>query len=589
MLIDARTLSEQAVVEYDICIVGAGAAGITLAKEFSNQPYQVCLLEGGGLEYDQVTQSLYEGGNVGFPHFPLDRCRVRYVGGSTNLWGGTSRPLDEIDFEDRPWMPYGGWPFTKAELDPYYERAQKICKLGPYKYDFADWEDELRQLQPLNIPLQGDRLVTYIFQVMARSNLRFGEVYRAEIKQTRNINTYFHANVVEIEINDTTQAVKQLCVMSPEGNKFWVAARVFILACGGIENPRLLLASNKTQNSGLGNRYDLVGRFFMEHPYLRLDKVLLTKPNTLYNDLQHKLGVEQTQIMVSLALPKAVQEREQLLNFTTRLIPVSPEWRQALKRIRHGGWQNNGDNNHFSSLMKDLSQVLNNFEQVIAKAWVKQKYKKPPFPCQLFETHMISEQAPNPDSRITLSSERDRLGLSRVNLDWRLSPIDKYTIQRSQQIIGEELERAGVGKLEVDFNGDDAAWEALRERSQQALDKQADSFDYRMLKVRLHEASYWQTLRGSYHHMGTTRMSRNPKQGVVNEHCQVHGINNLYIAGSSVFPTGGLSNPTLTIIALATRLADHIKTQMNSSTTVVKELDFAFTQPDEIETPLPEK
>ena len=134
----------------------------------------------------------------------------------------------------------------------FSERAQKICKLGPYKYDFADWEDELRQLQPSNIPLHGDGLVTYIFQVMSKSNLRFGEVYKVDIEQARNINTYIHANDVEIETNESTQAVKHLCVISSEGNKFWVAAKVFILACGGIENPRLLLASNKTQNNGLG-------------------------------------------------------------------------------------------------------------------------------------------------------------------------------------------------------------------------------------------------------------------------------------------------------------------------------------------------
>lgn len=574
MSIDARTLPEETVFEHDICIIGAGAAGITLALEFSNQPYQVCLLESGGLEYDRLTQSLYAGENVGFPHFPLDTCRARYLGGSTNLWGGTSRPLDEIDFEHRPWMPYSGWAFDKTQLDPYYERAQKICGLGAYKYEFADWEDELKQLKRLNLPLESDRLITYIFQVMSRSNLRFGEVYRKQIEQSPNITTYLNANVVDIETNDSTQAVTRLRVSTLEGKQFWIAAKVFVLACGGLENPRLLLVSNKAQTNGLGNQHDLVGRFYMEHPYLRSGKLLLNKPNALYpTDQKHKLEVNQSRLMATLALPKAVQEREQVLNFSTRLIPVFPEWLKAFGRIKDGKWQNN------PSLIKDLGLVASNFNGAIARAWVKQKYKQPPFPYRLFETHLISEQAPNPDSRVTLSSERDSLGLNRINLDWRLSWIDKYTITRSQQIIGEELERSKLGKLKIEFNGGDRAWESLQERSQQVIDAQAAAFDDSKLKVRLHEDSYWQTLRGSYHHMGTTRMSTNPKFGVVNEDCQVHGIANLYIAGSSVFPTGGISNPTLTIVALAARLADRIKAQMSSTTDVIK-FDTNFAQLD---------
>lgn len=160
-------------------------------------------------------------------------------------------------------------------------------------------------------------------------------------------------------------------------------------------------------------------------------------------------------------------------------------------------------------------------------------------------THLIGEQAPNPDSRITLSRERDSLGLNRVQLDWRLSPIDKYTIERSQQIIAEEFARSGLGQLQSELTEDDTSW---------------------------------QSVRGSYHHIGTTRMSINPKQGVVNEQCQVHGVSNLYVAGSSVFPTSGLSNPTLTIIALAVRLADHIKEHMDSSAGVTKGLEVTSTK-----------
>lgn len=560
MLIDASLLPENTLVESDICIVGAGAAGITLARELRGQPYKICLLESGGLDFDEVTQSLYQGDNVGVPYFPLSESRARYFGGSTNLWGGTCRPLDEIDFENRPWMPYSSWPFTKADLVPYYERSQKVCGLERFDYEFADWKNDLRRQHRCNLPLPEDRFVTYIFQVMSRERLRFGQVYKAEFEQAANINIYLHANVVQIETNDTAKAVTRLRVACLEGHNFWVSAKIFILACGGIENPRLLLVSNSVCNSGLGNQYDLVGRFFMEHPYIRSGKVLLTKPNALYpTGPQQKLQVAQSRLSTALALSKTVQEREQILNFAVRLVPIFPEWLKAFQRFKNREWQ---VDDRFSSFVSDLSKVIANIDEVIARAWVKRQFKHPPFPQQFFETHLISEQAPNPDSRVMLSSERDQLGIYRAQLDWRLSPIDKYTIQRSQQLIQEELARTGLGQMQIELENNDASWRSLLERSQQILDEAIARSSSSQLEIVLHEDKYWQSLRGSYHHIGTTRMSPNPKLGVVNADCQVHGISNLYVTGSSVFPTSGLSNPTLTIVALAIRLADHIKDRM---------------------------
>ena len=556
MLIDAHALPADETINTDICIIGAGAAGITLAREFINQTHQVCLLESGGLDFDEVTQSLYTGENVGVPYFPLKESRARYLGGSTNLWGGWSRPLDDIDFEDRPWMPYSGWPITKAELVPYYERAQKACNLGPFEYDYAYWKNALNQTQRRQLPFLGDQILPCIWQIIPPTHLRFGNAYKAEIEQSKNINIYLHANVVEIEANDTAQAVTRLSVASLDGKKFWVRAKVFILAVGGIENPRLLLASNKVQSNGLGNQYDLVGRFFMEHPYLISGTVRLSKPAPLYTQKNFQLG--EIYMGTALGLSKAVQEREQLLNFCARLLPMQEEWVAAFNRLRfrnrqakeHKAFPTIHEGHKYRSegpVIEDLGKVIANLDRIAARAYTK-LFNKKSFSSQeanFCDTHLIAEQAPNPDSRITLTGERDRLGLNCVQLDWRLSPIDKYTIQRSQQIIAEEFERSGLGQVQIELTDDDASW---------------------------------QSVTGSYHHMGTTRMSTNPKLGVVNENCQVHVISNLYVAGSSVFPTSGLSNPTLTIIALAVRLADHLKVRMGFSAGITKALEASSTQ-----------
>ncbi|MDV2996451.1 MAG: Fructose dehydrogenase large subunit [Chroococcidiopsis sp. SAG 2025] len=539
MLVDALKLPAETLVETDICIIGAGAAGITLARELRDRQEQVCLLESGGLEYEEQIQSLYAGENTGLPYFPLKEARGRYFGGSTNLWGGWSRPMDEIDFEHRPWMPYSGWCFSKAELDPYYERAQTACHLGLFEYDLAYWQEALAQ--QCQVPATTEQLATYLWQIIPCTHLRFGEAYRAEIEQASNITTYLHANVLEIETNDSAQAVTRLRVASSDGKQFSVAAKVFVLAAGGIENPRLLLASNRVQSGGVGNQHDLVGRFFMEHPYLISGKAELSNSAELYTRIKFPVG--ETFLATGLGLSKEVQEREQILNFGLRLLAID-EWLEAYKRLRSRtqqtvrhkafpsiaeGRKNVGKSSTIADFVKVASRP-DRFADRMTKKLFQQSIAARQF--NSCDTHLIGEQAPNPDSRVILSRDRDKLGMNRVQLDWRLSPIDKYTIARSQQLIAAEFERSGLGKIHIELTDDEATWRSVA---------------------------------GSYHHIGTTRMSSNPKEGVVNEHCQVHGIHNLYIAGSSVFPTSGLSNPTLTIVALAIRLADRLKDRLDNS------------------------
>jgi choline dehydrogenase-like flavoprotein len=281
VLIDARTLAENTTVTTDICIVGAGAAGITLAREFSGKSFRVCLLESGGLEFENETQSLYAGEIVGLPYIPLEIARLRYFGGTTNHWGGFCQPLDESDFESREWIPHSGWPFSKSHLDPFYERAQSILELGPFRYEAEAWETESDR----RLPFMGQGVITKMVQFS--SPTRFGRVYRNEIAQAENIRTYLHANVIEIEATKDVQAVTRLRVACLQGNRFWVSGKLFILAAGGIENARLLLLSNKLQRGGLGNQNDLVGRFFMDHIGLRSGITLLSDPQIKTNLYQY--------------------------------------------------------------------------------------------------------------------------------------------------------------------------------------------------------------------------------------------------------------------------------------------------------------
>jgi choline dehydrogenase-like flavoprotein len=260
MFTDARTIPAGTTLTADVCTVGAGAAGISIARELAHSPLDVCLLESGGLEYDLDTQQLYRGRSVGFPYFPLEIARLRFFGGTTNHWGGASRPLDDSDFEARDWVPHSGWPFRREALDPYYRRAHGVLELGPYAYDAGSWTtDERRPLR-----FEGESLRSAVLQQSPPT--RLGQVYREELRRARNIRTCLNANLLEIETAPTGGPVTRLRVASLERNEFYVEARAYVLATGGIENPRLLLLSRRADPAGLGNEHDLVGRFCMDHP-----------------------------------------------------------------------------------------------------------------------------------------------------------------------------------------------------------------------------------------------------------------------------------------------------------------------------------
>jgi choline dehydrogenase-like flavoprotein len=530
MLIDARTIQNNTILETDICIIGAGAAGIALAREFTNLPFRVCLLESGGLELDNDTQSLADGENIGLPYYPLRITRLRYFGGTTNHWGGICRPFNDLDFIPRESVPYSGWPFRKSDLQPFYERAQSICQLRSSEWDVHFWE---KYNKYASLPLIGDRVITRLAQVVSNPLRQFGKSYRSEIIQAKNITTFLHANVVEIETDETSKTVTRVRVACLPGNTFSVAAKIFVLAAGAIENPRLLLVSDRRQFTGLGNQNDLVGRFFLEHPRFLAG---IFRPSNLMIPLRLYKGGEVSNSIIRgyLSLSEDVQRNEQLVDVQVRLDPVydksyikasESKGVSSLNYLLKNLWR--GDTP--DDFGRHLSDVIADLDDVAASAYWWARFQGE-YPINHIELVTRIDPAPNPDSRITLATERDQLGLRRAQLDWRLSPIDKHSARRTLEIIGTELGRAGLGRLKIVMSDDDTTWPS--------------------------------DTSGGFHHMGTTRMNDDAKQGVVDKNCQVHGISNLYIAGSSVFPTGGSGTPTLLLIALALRLADHIKERL---------------------------
>ena len=534
MLIDTRSIPDGEIIDTDVVIVGAGLAGISLAREFIDKNFNVCLVESGGLEPDKTTQSLYHGENIGHPYFPLDTARARYFGGSSHYWlcpmgemrtGVRLRGMDAIDFEKKDWVPHSGWPFPKSHLDPYYRRAHDVCHIGKYSYAAEDWQDIFSA--PL-LPLDDSQVETTVFHFGQRKY--YFEDYLEEIDKASNIRIYLHANVLELETEINANHVTAVKIQTLARNQCLMRARFFVLALGGIETPRLLLLSNSVRKEGLGNQHDLVGRFFMEHPHLASGFFVPDDP-----ELYKKFGFyaprtsEDYAVMGKLTVTDEIQRRDKILNYCVslhpRLIPyermnkpVKSERIAAtfLSSLRHGKLS--------PQFGQDIWSMIKEPKRV-AKFLQRQIKKKLGNPDQflVFILNHMSEQTPNPESRVTLSDELDFLGQRKVRLNWQLCELDIRTIIRSQQVIDREIRRAGLGSLHIEMKDNDPS-----------------------------------EIHGGWHHMGTTRMHENPLHGVVDKDCKVHDISNLYIAGASVFPTVGYANPVLTTVALVLRLAEHM-------------------------------
>lgn len=541
MIIDARSLPPDDVLETHLCIIGAGPAGLTLAREFANQDVQICLLESGGTEFDSELQSLCAGTVSGDPYPEVQETRRRQLGGTSHCWEGQNSyqeygfrclPLDEIDFEQRDWLPYSGWPFNKAHLDPFYERAQKVCQIGQYAYDVEAWEDKRAK----RLPFKSDRLTTTMSQYAPR--YPFTQEYPEALRQTPNITTILYANVVEIETDETTQTVTRLRVASSPTKQFSLTAKVFILGAGGLENARLLLASNRQQASGLGNQNDLVGRFFMDRPILSCTLVpsspKIFDQTALYDIYQTK----SVPVMARVQLTQALMRQEHLLNNGAQLFPRPLSRQREAALALRSLVTSLRDGKSSQDVLKQLSIALRGLDYVMAAGFWGAIRRIPAFrrggwsylPLEKrrfsqFEIFYQIEQAPDPHNRVMLGAERDHFGQPKVELHWRLNPIDIEKAVRVQEIWAEEFEKAGLGQLQF-----------ARKRE-----------DWKFEKTAMH------------HHMGATRMHHDPKQGVVDANGKVHGMNNLFIAGCSVFPTSGYANPTLTMIALSLRLADYLK------------------------------
>jgi choline dehydrogenase-like flavoprotein len=532
------------VIESEVCIIGGGVAGITLALELDRAGISVSLLESGGLIRDDATSDLYQGSSAGMPYDFADGTRSRFLGGSSNCWGGFCRPWDAEAFTARDWVNASGWPIGRRELEPYYTRAHSVLKVPAENYRPEHWVGSAYSIgaaglasssaQPLRLPVDPANIEEIISHFSPP--LRFGQAYRDDLERSRHVSVYLWANVTEIQANPWASTVESVQVRTLSGVAVTFRARFFVLAAGGIENPRLLLESRRQQAEGLGNRYDLVGRYFQDHPRVLNGLVEFAEPyraNPLYDIKFHciaeYLTIAGARLSGQLRLPFEVQRKERLLDaqvwFRSLYAGEGEEVVRALYRLRQ---RISSKRSPIRGLGQDLLEVLlrpaDAMSYAVAHVAASRRLVKS------VTMEMIVETEPDPSSRVQLSDELDALGMHRVKIDWRLTDTVVRTVDRTFELIAKELEAKKLATVKLDSTIAARGWPA--------------------------------DLEGTYHHMGTTRMHDSPREGVVDSNCQVHGISNLHIAGSSIFPTTSSNHPTMTLVALSLRLAERLVEQV---------------------------
>ena len=498
MLVDAAQLTENSRLEADVVIAGGGVAGIALARQLADEGMSVLILESGGETPEARTQALYEGtmtlGGPGNDPRPMNdylvASRVRCFGGSGNVWGGKCAPLDPVDFQRRGWISHSGWPIDRAAMQPFYDRACGLLDLPRFGEQAASVVGPDEPLLAGRVSSLAIRPRCYTRYTGAAAGDAYATFKRAAADHAR-VKVCLHANVTAIKLDRSGQRVESVEVRELSGRRHSAVGRAYILATGGIENVRLLLASNDVHRDGIGNHSDWLGRGFQGHTTISQGDdtcVSLLRPDS-------RLGLFDNQQRdrphAVIGLSDAAQHRYRTVNFTATLMT---------------------DRSAASKTEACVTHIARHLADAPATA--------------RRSVYFMIEHTPNRNSRITVSREqRDELGLPRVHLDMRYGEPEFDSMAAAIDCLAAELGRLDIGRVR---------WAGKRDQLVACMNSP------------------------SRHHMGATRMARSPREGVVDEHCRVHGVDNLYVAGSSVFPTSGIANPTLTLLALAFRLGDHM-------------------------------
>jgi len=520
MIVDLQQTDKINASHSDVCVVGAGAAGITMAVELVRLGLIVSVLEGGGLDFEEASQQLYQSNIVGLPHRGTHEGRFRVFGGTSTKWAGQILELADSDFERRSWVPGSGWPFPKSILSKYYERALEIEGLDKSILKDSDvWRSG-----DVTEPAFGQGIESFFSRFCPQPN--FAKLHRRFLKSNPLATVYLHANLCEIELSASQNEIARLrCKTAGRPDSFFTASH-FVFCLGGLETARILLQPLNSLSSAPWNRSSMLGHFFQDHLDVAVATLFPRRPKDfrLHFDNIYLGGFR---YMPKIRADSRLQKKLQILAVGASFDPQSARqntvetFRSTLHRYMRGEKRSFGKAE--AGLTLEASDIL------IRKAWRYFRHRRAFNPDDLgIGLRVHCEQAPNSNSRVTLAEDRDATGLLKLCVNWRIGELELITIRNFVDHLARAMDVYEIAQVNI-----------LSERLQSVETLASYASD-------------------TFHHMGTVRMADSPQDGVVDSNCQLFGISNGYVCSSAVFPAGGFSNPTHTILALGVRLAEFI-------------------------------
>lgn len=527
-----------------------------MAIRLLSKGYSVLIVESGGVVETDSSRDLNKGSaDPPGSHEPLQENRRRQWGGASAVWGGRCIPFDELDFAERSWVDHSGWPFGRSELDRYYIDAMRLCEAGRMDFDAHTALPSAPEFLP---GLDGDGLVTYALERWS-SPTHFGKRYRKLLASSSSTLIILNATCTHIQLSPSGEDVAHIRVENPIGECREVSARFYVIAAGGLENARLLLASRDVSPNGIGNHSDCLGRFYQTHLFGCHARLVLADgaPRAHVAFDRDEDGVycrrrvwfepptqEAAQMLNTVFFPTrpplgATGHRSALFSgvyLAKTLIAAARRPATAMSFLRS---ERDALLSHGAVFFRELPRAVPELLRVVLGRFGGSRRLPavlPPDGERSYYLQFQAEQTPNPAARLVLSTECDAFGMPRLVVAPRVTAEDVDSVLKAHRMLDRRLRKTGLGMLEYD----EGELYASVVRSTRQVNSAA-------------------------HHLGTTRMSTNPTHGVVNPNCKVHGVSNLYAVGGSVFPTSGHANPTLTVVALALRLADHLASQSGES------------------------
>ena len=501
-----------------VLIIGSGAAGLSLALKLEKLKIPSLIIEGGNSEYSDESQEIYNGEIVSKHDlaYGLKDSRMRYFGGSTNCWAGLCGEFDEEDFLERDWINLSGWPIFKKDLDPYYNEASKFLNIDRKKITHPNKYAKVPNLEG--------------FQTRSLYNTfigSFGILFDDHLKKSKLITIYLAANCTRINQNTiNSNLIDSVNINSFDGVSKLIKSKNIILCCGGIENARLLLNTKTEISPAIGNHSDMLGKYFSEHPIAPCATVI--GPNGKIFNMKQNWHQADNDVKAYYKIPFEIQKKFNISNSAIHFFEQEDELTKSdlsainLYKFFKDYKNSRLDKNDFLEIIKNPIDVLSSYRQRKKRSKIRTAVR------------FTLEQTPNEQSKIYLGNQLDKFGQRKIKLDWKFNKIERRTVNFLMAYTADVLQKNKIGTLKMD--------------SQLYNFKETLPLD----------------LRGGQHHCGTTRMAISQKNGVVDKDLKVFGMKNLFVCGSSVYPTNSWVNPTFTIIALSLRLADNISNKFNN-------------------------